>query len=323
MFSRSRLLVAICVLGLLSVVVPALATTSAGTITDASTFESCFASSDGTCSATAAAAPEGIFSGSVALNSPDSPLSRAARYSLALSRYTIGFDLALPTREAEITVTLHLDDASASWVQDLPDTFGGVEDPASGAKVLLQLFGDEAPCGCGWPTQAAPSVVVVDAPVAGEGDSVSDTEVQLTMTGRNPFGDNLLPPGHYEVTLRAYALADLRGAGDWGTLTAALSGRVEDVTVSSIPSPTNLALSVAGNGANRALTAVLTDSGGAGIDGATISFFGEGELLGTAETTDGVATLPVEGRFRGGNRSFTAEFAGDETYGPAGASAGS
>lgn len=292
------------------------AATSSGTITGASGTQSCFASIDGTCSATATAAPDGAFGASAQLTSPDSPLTRATRYSMGLARFTIGFDLPAPTREATINVTLQLDNASASWTQLIPDIFGGAQSPSSGAKVLLQLLGDEAPdgCGCGWPSQAATDVVVARAGAAGESNSVSDSLVQMTMTARNPFGDNILPAGHYEVLLRAYALAELFGPGDWGTLDTAMTGNIEEITVTTPSETAILSLSVAGNGSNRVLTATLTDGASTPLDGRTISFYGDGEFLGTSVTQSGVATLTPVGRFRGGSHVFRAEFGGDDTY---------
>lgn len=316
---KSRLAIlasAILVLSLL-VAGPGSAAPTAGTITSSGTSDYCFASNDGTCSGGATADPTGAFSATAELDSPDSPFSRATRYSQALARYTIGFDLAEPTDEAVINVTLQLDEASASWSQDLPELFGGAQSPNSGAKVLFQLLGDEAPagCGCGWPSQGSSNVVVTRVAAVGDATSISDSTVQLTMTARNPYGDGLLPAGHYEILMRGYALTELAGAGDWGTLTAAVTGRIQDISVSIPDSGSVLALSVTGTGSNRVLTAVLTDSGSTPLDGKTISFFGEGEFLGTATTADGIATLPVDGRFRGASRLFTAEFAGDETYG--------
>ncbi len=317
--NRRRTALAATATLLLSVLIagPGSAATGPGTITGSTTSESCFASSDGTCSTTASASPEGAFSASAQLSSPDSPLSRSGRYSLALARYTLGFDLPAAAREASITVTLQLDDASASWVQDLPQTFGGTRSASSGAKVLFQLFGHEAPaeCGCGWPSQGAPDVVVTRAAEVGAANSVSDTLVQLTMTARNPFGDNMLPAGHYELLLRGYALTDLFGTGDWGTLNAAMSGHIEDVTVSIPAAASSLTLSATGKGSNRVLTAVLTDADSAPISGRTISFYSGGDLLGTSVTTsDGVATFTLGGKLRGGSRVFSAVFAGDDSY---------
>lgn len=295
------------------------ASTGPGTIVDSGGSKTCFAGSDGTCSGTVSASPDGAFSATAELSSPDSPLSRSTRYSQALARYVLGFDVPTATREVTISVTLQLDEASASWVQDLPETFGGTRSPSSGAEVLFQLFGHEAPtgCGCGWPSQGAPNVVVTKAAEVGAADTVSDTSVKLTMTATNPYGDNMLPAGHYELLLRGYALADLVGTGDWGTLAAAVSGRIQDITVSIPATASTLSLSTETSGADRILSAVLTDADGAAISGRTISFSSGDELLGSGVTgDDGVATLMVGGKFRGGNRVFTATFAGDDSYTP-------
>lgn len=292
------------------------AATTAGTITGSAVFESCFAGSDGTCDGTVSATPDGAFSAAAQLNSPDSPLSRSTRYSMALARFTVGFDLPAAAREVTVGVTLQVDEASASWVQDLPETFGGARNSSSGAKVLFQLFGHEAPdeCGCGWFSQGAPDVVVTRAAEVGAANSVSDTLVELTMTATNPFGDNMLPAGHYELLLRGYALTDLVGTGDWGTLNAAVTGRIQDITVSIPAAASSLTLSTTTSGGDRILTAVLTDADSAPISGRTISFYSGEELLGSAVTENGVATLTVGGKFRGGNRFFTAVFAGDDSY---------
>lgn len=305
----------------LLVAMPGSATTGNGTITGSTVFESCFAGTDGSCSASATADPGGAFSGSVELSSADVPYSRSTRYSMALARYTIGFDLEKPTREAEISVTFRLDEARTSWTQDAPEVFGGTRNADSGAKVLFQLLGHEAPdgCGCGWPIQGSPNLYVVRVTEPGRADLVFNSEFQVTMTARNPFGDNLLPAGHYEVLLRGYALADLIGTGDWGTLGASMIGEIKDVSVSTSSLASNLALSVTGNGSSRTLTAVLTEDDSDPINGRTITFFGDGERLGTAVTENGVATLLVEGKFRGGSRLFRAEFAGDDSYQPSSA----
>lgn len=320
---RSALLSSIAILALL---VPTAGWAGAATVTGGNTFEACHAGLEGTCSTDAAADPTGAFSGSVSLTSPDSPSSRSTRYAMALARYTIGFDLDSPAREAVITATLDLDEASASWAQHVPEVFGGPQNESSGAKVLFQLLGQKAPsdCGCGFLVQGSPNVVAARAAEPGASESVSDTQVQVTMTARNPFGDNLLPAGRYEVLFRAYALADLYGAGDWGTLNAAVDGRISGATVTVPTVESVLTLSVDGTGSNRVLTAELTEIDSTPIEGSTISFYGEGELLGTAKTDEkGVATLPVEGKWRGGSRSFSAEFAGDDIYEPASAEASS
>lgn len=320
---RSATLACLTLFVSLIVAGPGSATPGQGSVTGSDSSDHCFASIDGTCSGVATADPSGAFSATADLTSPDSPLSRATRYSQALALYTLGFDLASATREAVITVTLQLDEASASWVQELPELFGGTTNATSGAEVLFQLFGDDAPagCGCGWPSQGSPNVVAVRADEVGESNSISDTIVELTMTATNPYGDGLLPAGHYELTMRGYALTDLVGTGDWGTLNASVAGRILDVNVAIPDASSVLDLSVAGAGSNRTLTAVLTDAASTPLDGRTISFFGDGELIGTAVTQNGVASLPVQGRFRGGSHLFEAIFAGDETYGASSAEA--
>ena len=82
------------------------------------------------------------------------------------------------------------------------------------------------------------------------------------------------------------------------------------------PRATSLALTVDGNGSKRVLTATLTDAEtGQGIAGKQISFFSGGELLGTTTTNDsGVATLAPPKPHHAGQRTYTAEFAGDEDY---------
>lgn len=298
--------------------------TGGGSVTNPVASRDCFAGMDGTCSTSATADPSRAFSAAVELTSPDSPSSRSWRYAQGLASYTIGFDLERATPEATINVTLDLEEATAAWEQVVPEVFGGANSADSGAKVLFQLLGQKAPddCGCGWFIQGSPNVVPVNAAAVGDAQSISDEQVQVTMVGRNPYGDGLLPAGHYEARLRAYARADLVAAGDWGTLTSSVTGSITNVSVTTPAEATNLTLAVTGPKSNRTLSATLTDSVSAPISGKTISFYGDGTFLGTAETRDGVAILPLSGKFRGGKHVFRAEFAGDDMYAPSFAQTG-
>ena len=298
---------------------PALAGTTDGTVSEADTSDSCFAGQDGTCSGGASAGLSS-FSGSSRLDSPDSPLTRSTRYSHALARHTIGFDLAEPTSAADISVTLHLDEARASWTQSVPQLFGGAGDDRSSARVLFQLLGHSAPsdCGCGWLIQGSPNVVAASADDPSEEVVTRDETITLTMNASNPYGDEMLPAGHYEVLLRTYALNDLYGAGDWGTLSASFIGTVRDIVVTTpdVASKldSSLTLSLSGAGAKRTLTATLTDGGGTPLNGRTISFFADGEPIGTDVTEGGAASLVLSKSLRKGSHTFTAEFAGDDLY---------
>jgi subtilisin family serine protease/Tol biopolymer transport system component len=81
-----------------------------------------------------------------------------------------------------------------------------------------------------------------------------------------------------------------------------------------------------GRGANRALTAHLgdLDTPAFGIGGRTIVFFADGEQIGSASTDDqGLATLQVPPRYRGGSHNFEAVFDGDTYYRPSRAEASS
>lgn len=318
MSSRVRSALGACAAALALVLAsPVSASTIAGAVTSSNTSDSCYAGTDGACSGSATADPAGSFSAVTELSSPDSPLTRGTRYSQALARYTIGFDLAAPTRAADITVRLRLEEAEAMWSQDTPQVFGGTTNANSGAKVLFQLLGHSAPdgCGCGWFSQSSPNVVAAEVTEPKRQRLVVNWPVELSFTATNPYGDGLLPAGHYEVLLRGYALTNLAGPGDWGTLTASMTGEIRDVTVSVPAAATDLVLAVSGNGASRTLTATLTDAtSGAPIDGETITFYGDGVALGTATTQDGVATLPLTGKFRGGSHLFTAEYAGSDSY---------
>lgn len=203
------------------------------------------------------------------------------------------------------------------WQQDTPEVFGGATSAESGAQVLFQLLGHSAPsdCGCGWFIQGSPNVVAAEVTEPRRQRLVVNWPVELSFTATNPFGDGLLPAGHYEVLLRGYALADLVGAGDWGSLSASMTGEIRDISVSISALPSELSLSVSGNGSSRVLTAVLTETGsGTPIDGRTVSFSGDGESLGSAVTVDGIASIPLERHFRGGSHLFTATFEGDDSY---------
>lgn len=89
--------------------------------------------------------------------------------------------------------------------------------------------------------------------------------------------------------------------------------------------PTSMTLEIVGRGSSSVLRAKLIEAaGGTPVEGATIGFFVDGEPLGSA-TTDaaGTATLPLEGRYRGGKHTFEAVYSGGEVYEASSASANS
>ena len=75
-------------------------------------------------------------------------------------------------------------------------------------------------------------------------------------------------------------------------------------------------LSVTGKGSKRVLTATLTGTdSGSPIAGETIVFTANGTDIGTATTNeDGVATLSAPPGWRGGDITFVATFAGNDSY---------
>ena len=82
------------------------------------------------------------------------------------------------------------------------------------------------------------------------------------------------------------------------------------------PSASSMSLRYEGRGSSTQLVAQLTDAQtGAPVSGATIEFFGDGVSLGSQLTdTDGVAKLPLEGRYRGGHHTFESVFTGNADY---------
>jgi ABC-2 type transport system ATP-binding protein len=81
------------------------------------------------------------------------------------------------------------------------------------------------------------------------------------------------------------------------------------------PEVTSLAVAVQGKGAKSSLVATLTDSAGAPVAGVPIEFSGDGASLGSAVTgANGVATLLLPGKYRGGHHDFGAGFAGNDDY---------
>ena len=90
-----------------------------------------------------------------------------------------------------------------------------------------------------------------------------------------------------------------------------------------LPEDTIMELVVVGQGAKRSLEATLTDQdSGAGVSGATVDFFADGEAIGGGVTNDdGVATSSIPSRYRGGHRDYEARFSGDAFYLPAQAGA--
>lgn len=76
-----------------------------------------------------------------------------------------------------------------------------------------------------------------------------------------------------------------------------------------------LTLDVGGKGSKRTLTALLTEDAATPMAGRSIVFKANGTEIGTATTDqDGVATLAVPPGYRGGDITFTAEYAGDAFY---------
>ncbi|HJR45684.1 MAG TPA: CocE/NonD family hydrolase [Actinomycetota bacterium] len=81
------------------------------------------------------------------------------------------------------------------------------------------------------------------------------------------------------------------------------------------PVATTMTLALSGRGSSSQLVATLTDPTGAGVSGATVDFFGDDNALGSAITDgDGTATLPLEGKYRGGHHEFEAVFGGNSDY---------
>lgn len=112
--------------------------------------------------------------------------------------------------------------------------------------------------------------------------------------------------GHGSRTPGGLVLSDL-------TLTLPSPGVAEEE-----PQPVASALSLRreGQGSKARLVATLTDAQtGAGISDATISFSSEGASLGSATTNgSGVATLPLQGKYRNGKNAYSANFAGNDDY---------
>jgi hypothetical protein len=82
---------------------------------------------------------------------------------------------------------------------------------------------------------------------------------------------------------------------------------------------------VQGSGRNRTLVSQLSAAGApeSGVAGSTIRFFADGVSIGSAVTdADGVATLAVPPRYRGGGHAFAARFEGDDRYSASSASTG-
>lgn len=84
---------------------------------------------------------------------------------------------------------------------------------------------------------------------------------------------------------------------------------------------TSLDLSVAGRGQAMTLTAVLSDAVSAvGLPGEDVSFYSDGELLGSGVTdASGAARIEIPPRHRGANRTYEASFLGDDLYEPSSA----
>lgn len=153
-----------------------------------------------------------------------------------------------------------------------------------------------------------------------DGDPISDAEVVFELAGAGSSRSfavdtdqngiaRVTPtleetPGTYQLTVRYAGDDDLVGSADTSTYIV----EKED---------TDLELRVEGSGNKRALTAHLMDrdTPSAGIEGRTVHFYADGELIGSATTDgNGVATVNVPPRYRGGKRDFEARFTGDDHY---------
>ena len=106
-------------------------------------------------------------------------------------------------------------------------------------------------------------------------------------------------PGTYQLVVRY--------GGDEATLASA-----NQSSFAVDREDTDLTLAISGKNSKRTLVATLTDrDGGAGIQGRSVEFFGDGQSLGTSTTNgDGVATMAA----KAGNRAFEARFPGDGYY---------
>ncbi len=78
---------------------------------------------------------------------------------------------------------------------------------------------------------------------------------------------------------------------------------------------TSLSLAVQGNGSAKTLVATLTDETGAPVAERAIDFFADGSAIGSAVTdASGVASLGVPPKNRRSKTTYSASFAGDESY---------
>ena len=112
--------------------------------------------------------------------------------------------------------------------------------------------------------------------------------------------------GHSSKPVGGLVLSDM-------TLTLPKPGTVSDPDPD--PVATTMTLTLDGKGSSSRLVATLADATGTGVSGATVDFFADGTALGSAITgADGVATLPLEGKYRGGHHTFEAVFGGDSGF---------
>ena len=87
-------------------------------------------------------------------------------------------------------------------------------------------------------------------------------------------------------------------------------------TLAPIPTTTTLTLNPPNPGINQqvTLTATVSPQSGSGTPPGTVTFYDNGNSLGTATLSGGVATLSTS--FGGGPHSLTASYSGDGTYAP-------
>ena len=138
-------------------------------------------------------------------------------------------------------------------------------------------------------------------------DEAGDTVIVVPGSHTDATGVSTAPL-HIDLPAGAYSVEALFIGND--QFAEARDASALDVLVDT--TLLTLAAEGAGAGAQRAVSAALTDDSGSAIAGRTIEFFANCNSIGVAQTADdGTASLNVPARYRAATTQFAAEFDGD------------
>lgn len=152
-----------------------------------------------------------------------------------------------------------------------------------------------------------------------DGQPLAGHEINFELAGADPRTFSAVTDDTGLAT-RTVTLDSAPGAYELSASFAGFEGELQPASASTAFSieqeDTDLALSVTGRGAQRVLTATLTDrDSGAGIAGREVEFWADDTSICVVATDDaGLARCSVPAGYAGGRHDYSAVFAGDSYY---------